>query len=182
MPDSTTRSVSTISGLNPWPLSCSRLLSMRLLAPLVLFSICANAAGCQTSTYVACLSRLSCKHIRRCCTTLVGMRSANGKRHNSVPMLRATGAMESVAETKAFAPSAVWCSPAELLLSMTTPSATPSDGAVAKATAALRYVTATHVTGTQKCTDGKPWGATEEFARKAGSRACGPARWPAAPG
>lgn len=32
-----------------------------------------------------------------------------------------------------------------------------------KATAALRYVTATHVTGTQKCPDGKPWGATEKF-------------------
>lgn len=34
---------------------------------------------------------------------------------------------------------------------------------LAKATAALRYVTATHVTGTQKCTDGKPWGATPKF-------------------
>gem|GEM_PF-1119653 len=32
-----------------------------------------------------------------------------------------------------------------------------------KATAALRYVTATHITGTQKCPDGKPWGATPKF-------------------
>ena len=34
---------------------------------------------------------------------------------------------------------------------------------LAKATAALRYVVATHVTGTQKCPDGKQWGATEKF-------------------
>ena len=32
-----------------------------------------------------------------------------------------------------------------------------------KATAALRYATVTHVTGTQKCADGKPWGATDKF-------------------
>ena len=32
-----------------------------------------------------------------------------------------------------------------------------------KSVAALRYATATHRTGTQKCTDGKPWGATENF-------------------
>jgi len=32
-----------------------------------------------------------------------------------------------------------------------------------KATAAIRYATATHVTGTQKCTDGKHWGATAKF-------------------
>ena len=32
-----------------------------------------------------------------------------------------------------------------------------------KATAAIRYVTATHITGPQKCTDGKHWGATEKF-------------------
>jgi hypothetical protein len=32
-----------------------------------------------------------------------------------------------------------------------------------KSAAALRYATATHRTGTQKCTDGKPWGATENF-------------------
>ena len=29
-----------------------------------------------------------------------------------------------------------------------------------KATAAIRYATATHLTGTQKCSDGKQWGAT----------------------
>lgn len=34
---------------------------------------------------------------------------------------------------------------------------------LAKATAALRYATATHVTGGQKCVDGKPWGATDKF-------------------
>lgn len=34
---------------------------------------------------------------------------------------------------------------------------------LAKATAALRYATATHLTGTQKCTNGKRWGATENF-------------------
>ena len=64
---------------------------------------------------------------------------------------------------------------------MTTPSATQSDRALlAKATAALRYVTATHVTGTQKCTDGKPWGATEKFGAESwqsgmwtGTLACG---------
>ncbi len=51
---------------------------------------------------------------------------------------------------------------------------------LAKATAALRYVTATHVTGTQKCTDGKPWGATEKFGPESwqsgmwtGTLACG---------
>ncbi|MGH9343368.1 MAG: hypothetical protein ACRD19_06380 [Terriglobia bacterium] len=32
-----------------------------------------------------------------------------------------------------------------------------------KSRAALRYATATHRTGTQKCTDGKPWGATPQF-------------------
>lgn len=32
-----------------------------------------------------------------------------------------------------------------------------------KTAAALRYVTATHVTGTAKCTDGKSWGATMNF-------------------
>ena len=32
-----------------------------------------------------------------------------------------------------------------------------------KATAALRFATATHVTGTQKCPDGKSWGATRNF-------------------
>jgi hypothetical protein len=32
-----------------------------------------------------------------------------------------------------------------------------------KATAALRYAAATHVTGTQQCPDGKPWGATDQF-------------------
>jgi hypothetical protein len=34
---------------------------------------------------------------------------------------------------------------------------------LAKATAALRYATATHVTGNQKCVDGKQWGATDKF-------------------
>jgi hypothetical protein len=34
---------------------------------------------------------------------------------------------------------------------------------LAKATAALRFAVATHVTGTQKCPDGKQWGATEKF-------------------
>lgn len=34
---------------------------------------------------------------------------------------------------------------------------------LAKAAAALRYAVATHVTGTQKCPDGKQWGATENF-------------------
>ena len=34
---------------------------------------------------------------------------------------------------------------------------------LAKATAALRYAAATHVTGPQKCTDGKAWGATDRF-------------------
>jgi hypothetical protein len=32
-----------------------------------------------------------------------------------------------------------------------------------KTTAALRYVTSTHVTGTQKCTDGKSWGDADKF-------------------
>ena len=32
-----------------------------------------------------------------------------------------------------------------------------------KTVAVLRYAVATHVTGTQRCTDGKPWGATERF-------------------
>lgn len=32
-----------------------------------------------------------------------------------------------------------------------------------KVTSALRYVTATHVTGSQKCADGKAWGATPKF-------------------
>jgi hypothetical protein len=32
-----------------------------------------------------------------------------------------------------------------------------------KATAAIRYATATHLTGPQKCADGKHWGATEKF-------------------
>lgn len=32
-----------------------------------------------------------------------------------------------------------------------------------KVAAGLRYVTATHITGPQKCTDGKHWGATEQF-------------------
>jgi hypothetical protein len=32
-----------------------------------------------------------------------------------------------------------------------------------KSIGALRYATATHRTGTQKCTDGKPWGASENF-------------------
>lgn len=34
---------------------------------------------------------------------------------------------------------------------------------LAKATASLRYIVATHVTGTQKCTNGKSWGATPKF-------------------
>jgi hypothetical protein len=34
---------------------------------------------------------------------------------------------------------------------------------LAKATAALRYATATHTTGTQRCVDGKQWGATDRF-------------------
>jgi hypothetical protein len=34
---------------------------------------------------------------------------------------------------------------------------------LAKATAALRYMTMTHVTGAQKCPDGKQWGATGKF-------------------
>jgi hypothetical protein len=34
---------------------------------------------------------------------------------------------------------------------------------LAKSLAALRYAVATHVTGAQKCTDGKSWGATERF-------------------
>jgi hypothetical protein len=32
-----------------------------------------------------------------------------------------------------------------------------------KATAGLRYAAVTHLTGTQKCVDGKQWGATEKF-------------------
>jgi hypothetical protein len=32
-----------------------------------------------------------------------------------------------------------------------------------KATAAIRYATVTHITGTQKCSDGKHWGATDKF-------------------
>ena len=39
---------------------------------------------------------------------------------------------------------------------------------LAKTTAALRYVTATHFTGTQKCTDGKPWGGLDRPGVKAG--------------
>jgi hypothetical protein len=34
-----------------------------------------------------------------------------------------------------------------------------------KATAAIRYATSTHLTGTQKCSDRKRWGATEKFER-----------------
>lgn len=34
---------------------------------------------------------------------------------------------------------------------------------LAKATAAIRYATSAHVTGTHKCVDGKQWGATEKF-------------------
>lgn len=34
---------------------------------------------------------------------------------------------------------------------------------LAKATAALRYICATHITGPQKCPDAKHWGATEKF-------------------
>jgi len=34
-----------------------------------------------------------------------------------------------------------------------------------KATAAIRYATATHLTGTQKCSNGKQWGATPKFDR-----------------
>jgi hypothetical protein len=34
-----------------------------------------------------------------------------------------------------------------------------------KTTAAIRYVTATHITGPQKCSDGKHWGATPQFGR-----------------
>jgi hypothetical protein len=34
---------------------------------------------------------------------------------------------------------------------------------LARATAGLRYAVVTHVTGTQKCADGKQWGATENF-------------------
>ncbi len=37
------------------------------------------------------------------------------------------------------------------------------DQLLKKVAAALRYVTATHVTGTEKCTDGKSWGATKDF-------------------
>jgi hypothetical protein len=40
----------------------------------------------------------------------------------------------------------------------------------AKTTAAIRYATATHVTGPQKCVDGKHWGATPKF---------GPGSWQA---
>jgi hypothetical protein len=36
---------------------------------------------------------------------------------------------------------------------------------VDKSVETLRYATATHRTGTQNCTDGKPWGATEDFGR-----------------
>lgn len=36
-------------------------------------------------------------------------------------------------------------------------------GFLDKSIAALRFATATHRTGTQKCTDGKQWGATENF-------------------
>ncbi len=42
-------------------------------------------------------------------------------------------------------------------------SPTERQALLAKATAGLRYVTATHITGTQKCTDGKSWGATAKF-------------------
>lgn len=49
-----------------------------------------------------------------------------------------------------------------------------------KATAALRYVAATHVTGTLKCPDGKHWGATPKFGPESwqsgmwtGTLACG---------
>lgn len=51
---------------------------------------------------------------------------------------------------------------------------------VNKCTAALHYATATHITGTQKCTDGKPWGATDKFGPESwqsgmwtGTLACG---------
>lgn len=51
---------------------------------------------------------------------------------------------------------------------------------LAKATAALRYIAATHVTGTQKCTDGKPWGAADKLSAASwqsgmwtGTMACG---------
>jgi hypothetical protein len=49
-----------------------------------------------------------------------------------------------------------------------------------KATAAIRFVTSTHVTGSQKCTDGKHWGATTKSAPESwqsgmwtGTLACG---------
>jgi hypothetical protein len=49
-----------------------------------------------------------------------------------------------------------------------------------KVTAALHYVTASHRTGTQRCADGKPWGATDRFGPESwqsgmwtGTLACG---------
>jgi len=44
---------------------------------------------------------------------------------------------------------------------------------VRKATAAIRYATSTHLSGTQKCTDGKPWGGSWQSAMWTGTLAFG---------
>lgn len=45
-----------------------------------------------------------------------------------------------------------------------------------KVAAAIRYATGTHITGTQKCPDGKSWGATEKFGSESWQSGlwCGP--------
>jgi hypothetical protein len=52
-------------------------------------------------------------------------------------------------------------------------SATEREALLRKATAALRYTTATHFSGTQKCTDGKQWGGLD----RPGSRAWQSSFW-----
>src|ERR1051325_10166369 len=42
---------------------------------------------------------------------------------------------------------------------------------VRKATAAMRYVVASHLSGSQKCTDGKPWGGSWQSAMWTGTMA-----------
>ena len=152
---------------------------MKLLAPLVLLSICANAAAADEHIH-----RMSEQDVVQAYTKLLrdACRSADhewktaqfgsdaGYWGDGVSRgnegIRTIGGMVLACGTLVKYDEALSDSERREML--------------AKATAAIRYVTATHVTGTQKCTDGKPWGATEKFGAESwqsgmwtGTLACG---------
>ena len=108
-------------------------------------------------------SELFRKPIPSSSKTPVAMLTGTGKTRPLIPQ-PATGAMELATATEESGPSPACCSHAQPLSNTMMVLAQPNAATCSTKAPRLFATLPQHiVTGTQKCTDGKPWGATENF-------------------